>query len=299
MNNKFNPQKENLKTQIIRPFDPWGSACCTCPKKFSFDPYTGCGHKCVYCYATSYIQNFYFPRRKKDLLKRIMKDLEKIPENSIISISNSSDPYQPLEEKFKEFRECLKIFQNYHFRILIITKSDLVLRDIDLLKNLKCAVTITITTFQKEILKKLEPNAPSSEKRLEALRILTENKIPTGLRFDPIFPYLNDDEIEEIVKKAKKTKIKHIVASTFKPRFDSWKRFEKKFPKVAKKLKPIYFEKGKKIKNSWYLPENLRRELIEKVFLTCQKYQISFANCREGFLDLKSSLSCDGSHLIF
>jgi DNA repair photolyase len=286
-----------MKTILIKPFDPWGSPYCTCPKKFSFDPYTGCEHKCIYCYATSYIPNFYFPRRKKDLIKRVFKDCQKIPENSLISISNSSDPYQSLEEKFKDFRECLKIFQNFNFRILIITKSDLVLRDIDILKKLRCAVTITITTFKKEVLKKLEPKAPNSEQRLRALKILAENKIPTGLRLDPIFPYLNEEEVEEIVRKAKEAKVQHIVASTFKPRFDSWKRFELKFPKIAKKLKSLYFEKGQKIKNSFYLPENLRRNLMEKVFDACQKYQIPFATCREGFLNLKTSKSCDGSHL--
>jgi hypothetical protein len=63
-------------------------------------------------------------------------------------------------------------------------------------------------------------------------------------------------------------------------------------------LKPLYFEKGEKIKNSFYLPKEIRRKLIEKVFKACQKYKISFATCREGFLDLKTSKSCDGSHLI-
>jgi len=287
-----------MKTQIIKPFDPWGSPLCTCPKKFSFDPYTGCEHSCIYCYATAYIPNFYKPRRKKDLLKRVRKDLEKIPENSLISISNSSDPYQPLEEKFNEFRKCLKIFQNFNFRILIITKSDLVLRDIDLLKNLRCAVTMTVTTLNEKIYKKLEPNAPPSERRLKALKILAKNKIPTGLRLDPIFPFLNENEIEEIVKEAAKIGIKHIVASTFKPRYDSWKRFERVFPKIVKKLKPLYFEKGEKVKNSFYLPRDLRKNLMEKVFNACQKYQISFATCREGFVELKKAKSCDGSHLI-
>jgi len=284
--------------QVIRLFDPWKSPLCTCPKKFSFDPYTGCGHKCIYCYATSYIKNFYFPRRKKNLLKKFKKDLEKLPENSLISISNSSDPYQPLEKKYKEFRECLKILQNFNFKILIVTKSDLILRDIDLLKNLRCAVTITITTLKRKIAKKLEPKAPLPKKRLEALKILAKNKIPVGLRLDPIFPFLTENEVEEIVKEAKKAGVKHIVASTFKARADSWKRFERAFPKISKKLKPLYFEKGQKIKNAFYLPQKLRRNLMEKVFKICQKYKIGFATCREGFSNLKTSLSCDGSHLI-
>lgn len=288
----------SLKTQIIRPFDPWKSSLCTCPKKFSFSPYTGCGHCCIYCYATSYIPNFYFPRRKKNLFERLKRDLEKIPENSIISISNSSDPYQPLEEKFKDFRECLKIFQNFNFKILIITKSDLVLRDIDLLKNLKCAVTITITTLNQKIAKKLEPQTPLPKERLNALKILAENKIPVGLRLDPVFLFLTDGEIEEIIKRAKEANIKHIVVSIFKPRKDSWKRFEEVFSKISKKLKPLYFEKVEKIQNSFYLAKDLRRNLLERVFKVCQKYKIPFACCREGFSNLKSAKFCDGSWLI-
>jgi len=287
-----------MKTQVIKPFDPWKSPLCTCPKKFSFDPYTGCSHNCIYCYATAYIPNFYRPRRKKDLLKKVKKDLEKVPENSLISISNSSDPYQHFEKTFRDFRECLKIFQNYNFRILIITKSDLVLRDIDILKNLRCAVTITITTLNEEIYKKLEPNTPHPEKRLKALEILSKAGIPTGLRLDPIFPFLTDGEIEEIVKRAAEVGVKHIVSSTFKPRYDSWKRFEMAFPKITEKLKPFYFKEGEKIKNSFYLSRNLRKSLMKKVFNACQKYGISFATCREGFLELKTALSCDGSHLI-
>jgi len=287
-----------LKTQIIKPFDPWNSPLCTCPKKFSFDPYTGCSHFCLYCYATSYISKFYFPRRKKDLLKRLKRDLEKIPESSIISISNSSDPYQPLEEKFKDFRNCLKIFQNFNFKILIVTKSDLVLRDIDILKKLNCAVTITLTTLNQKIARKLESKAPLPERRLKTLEILAKEKIATGLRLDPIFPFLTEGEIEKIVKEAKRVKVKHLTTSTFKPKRDSWKRFELVFPKIAQKLKALYFEKGEKIQNSFYLPKELRKNLIEKVFKACQKYKIPFAPCREGFLELKSAKSCDGSWLI-
>lgn len=287
-----------MNTQIIKPFDPWKSPLCTCPQKFSFDPYTGCGHRCVYCYATSYIKKFYFPRRKKDLIKKVKKDLEKIPESSLISISNSSDPYQPIEEKFKDFRECLKLFSEKNLKILILTKSDLVLRDIDLLKQIKCAVTITVTTLREEILKKWEPLAPHPEKRFKALKILAENKINTGLRFDPVCPFLNDEEIDEIIKKAKEAKVSHIVSSTLKIKQDIWKRLKNSFGKLAGKLKILYFKKGEKLHNSFYLPRALREELLTKIKITCEKYKISFAVCREGFLNLNSSLSCDGSHLI-
>lgn len=115
------------------------------PKKYSLNPYTGCGHRCIYCYAT-YIPNFFQPRRKKNLVERIENDLERIPSESIISLSNSSDPYTPMDEEHQDTRDCLETMKGYNLGILLVTKSDLVLRDIDLLRNLKSAVTLTITT---------------------------------------------------------------------------------------------------------------------------------------------------------
>lgn len=281
---------------IIKPFDPWGNKICTCPFKYSLNPYTGCGHGCIYCYAT-YIPNFYKPRRKIDLLKRIKKDLEKIPQGSIISISNSSDPYLPMDKKYEDTRGCLQLFKDYDFRILIATKSDLVLRDIDVLQDLKSAVTITVTTLKKEIYSRFEPRAPEPEKRLQAVKELNGTGIPTGVRLDPIFPQLNDGEIETIVEKASEAGAKHLVTSTFKVKYDGWRRFEKAFPEVAKNLKPLYFEQGEKIGRSWYLPREIREKFMLMIKDECSKYGLPFATCREG-LRINTSKSCDGSHLI-
>jgi DNA repair photolyase len=285
-----------ISTDVIRKFDPWRSNICTCPDKYSFNPYTGCGHGCIYCYAT-YIPNFYHPRRKKDLMKRTRRDLEKIPSGSIISISNSSDPYIPMDQKYKDTRKCLQLFRDYNLRILIITKSDLVLRDIDLLQKLNAAVTFTITTLEEDIYRKLEPQAPEPEKRLNAIKELTQAGIPTGVRLDPVFLYLTDKEIEKIVKEAKKAGAKHIVTSTFKPKYDGWKRFQKAFPENAENLKSLYFKEGERIGNAWYLPIEIRRNLMSRVKKECLKYNITFATCREGF-EMNVSETCDGSHLI-
>ena len=282
--------------QDIRKFDPWESRFCTCPEKYSFNPYTGCGHGCIYCYAT-YIPHFYQPRRKKNLLNRVKRDLDKIPPDSLISISNSSDPYIPLEAKFKDTRECLKLFQNKKVRILLITKSDLVVRDLDILRKLKVAVTISMSSLREEIYRRLEPKAPSPAARLTALKKLNREGIPTGLRIDPIFPYLTDGEVENILTEAA-PHIKHVVCSTFKPRGDSWKRFNAAFPEVARKLEPLYFSKGSKIGRSYLLPNKLREEIFLRVKEVSSQYNLSFATCRENFPHLQDSLSCDGSHLL-
>ncbi|RLF44210.1 MAG: radical SAM protein, partial [Thermoplasmata archaeon] len=119
---------------LITPFDPWKSKLCTCPKKYSFSPYTGCSHACIYCYITSYIPNAFKVRLKKDLFRRLKKELHKV--DTFISMSNSSDPYVPEERDFKVTRKCLRIFKENKIKVLIITKSDIVARDVDLLKDM-------------------------------------------------------------------------------------------------------------------------------------------------------------------
>ena len=84
---------------ILRPFDPWKGQLCTCPPKLSLNPYTGCPHGCLYCYASSYIPRFAECRPKVDLLKRLARESSKIRPKTLVALSNSSDPYPPLEKE--------------------------------------------------------------------------------------------------------------------------------------------------------------------------------------------------------
>ncbi|MEM2348008.1 MAG: hypothetical protein QW267_06980, partial [Sulfolobales archaeon] len=94
--------------RVVRMFDPWGSKLCTCPLKYNLNPYTGCSHGCIYCYARTYIKDFNRPRVKEKLLINIAADLSKIPANMLITMSNSSDPYTPPEGRLAVTREVLK-----------------------------------------------------------------------------------------------------------------------------------------------------------------------------------------------
>lgn len=283
--------------EVIREFDPWESEMCTCPDKYSLNPYTGCGHRCIYCYAT-YIPNFFEPRRKEDLVERMEKDLQKIPKGSLISISNSSDPYLPMDKKYKDTRECLNLLKGREMRTLVVTKGIHVKRDIDILKEMDVAVTVSLCTLKDKVKKKLEPNAPSPQKRLDLVKTLAAEGIPVGIRFDPIFPELTEDEIPAVVKEVDKARAEHIVSSTFKVRRDGWNRFKIAFSEVAEDLEALYFEKGKKIGNSHYLPKEKRMSILEKVAKECEDHGITFATCREGLPTLSDADSCDGSHLI-
>ncbi len=273
---------------LIQPFDPWKSKLCTCPKKYSFSPYTGCSHACIYCYITSYIRNPFHARLKKDLFKRLKKEVKKIDKKLYISMSNSSDPYTPEEKELMATRKCLRIFKENEIRLLIITKSNLVARDVDLIAGMHASVSITLTSLNDEKIAKVELHAPPPSKRLEAMEELHSNGIPCSIRLDPIIPTINDDELEEIVKEASKY-CSHVVTSTIKPRRDSLKRIASVVP---------YFRDAEleRIGNSFYLPSSLRFSLLARVEKAAKQHGMSFATCREGY-PFKAK-SCDGSHLI-
>lgn len=286
--------------QVIKPFDPWKSPLCTCPAKYTLNPYTGCTHQCIYCYITSYIPHAFNCRPKNKLLGKVRKDIRKIDKNLVVSMSNSSDPYPSIEKDLKLTRRILELFKKYDIRVLIITKSDLVVRDVDILSSMRSSVSFTITTINDGIAAMLEPYAPSPWKRVDAIRKLVGKGVKVSVRVDPIILCLNSSEkdIEDVISAVAEAGALHIVSSTFKPKFDGWKRFEKMFPAVSKKLYKYYFKLGERIGASRYLPPSIRRKLMEKVRKIAVKHGLTFATCREGFSELHLAPSCDGSHLV-
>lgn len=284
---------------VIREFDPWKDPLCTCPKKLTFNPYTGCPHACLYCYITSFIPRAFECRPKKNLPKRIERDLLKVDRNLVISMSNSSDPYPPVEKKMRLTRSCLELFAKRGTLIQVITKSDIVARDADLLSKMKSVVSFTITTLDKSLSSKLEPLAPEPERRLKAMKELSKAGVPVILRLDPVVPFLNDSQVEEIIEAASSSGAVHVTSSTFKPRNDSWKRMRSVFPEICSRLYTLYFKLGMHHHNSWYLPKELRIELMMRVRKACEENELTFSTCREGLEGLNTSKTCDGSHLIW
>jgi len=273
---------------LINEFDPWKSPMCTCPPKYSFSPYTGCSHACIYCYITSYIPDPFHARLKKNLTERLEKELRS-RKNRYISMSNSSDPYTPEEKENKATRKCLEIFRDNGVKVLIVTKSDLVARDADIISGMDASVSMTITTLRDDVARIIEPRAPPPSKRIEALKKLNNRGIQCSVRLDPIIPGVNDGEIESIVSKVSGY-CKHIVSSTVKPRADSLKRLRNALPGVTENTKFT------RVGNSYYLPSDVRYKLMRRVRNACDSRGLTFAVCREGF-DLNTA-TCDGSHLI-
>ena len=280
---------------LLSKFDPWTSSLCTCLDKLTFNPYSGCNHRCVYCYASSYIPNFFNCRPKKDLIQRLEKESHKL-KGEIISISNSSDPYPTIEKELDLTRQCLEILAQRNCKIQIITKSDLVVRDIDILKKRPSMVAVSVTINNDDVSKKLEPNAPSSSARIKAIETLIQRGIPICVRIDPVIPSLNDNP-KDLIETLASLGVKHITSSTYKVKPDNWKRFSINFPEIAEQLEPLYFEKGEKISGYRYLPKEMRFNLMKKVKELTETNDMKFGTCREGLSQLNSA-TCDGSWLI-
>lgn len=290
-----------MQYRVIRPFDPWKEgSLCTCPFKYTLNPYTGCSHACLYCYASSYIRDFFNPRPKEKLFENVSKDLSNIPKGSIINISSSSDPYIPLEEKMKLTRKILERIVGSYI-VEIVTKSNLVTRDIDLLKIGNSIVSITVTTLNERLAKILEPGAPEPYKRIDAIKKLSENQIPVVIRLDPILPFLNDNEenIRNVIEAAAKAGAKHVVSSVYKVKIDNLRRVISSFPDLSERYKELYFKNGKKIHGSYYAPKEYRELVLKKVREEAKKHNLTFATCREGLYELNDKeVSCDGTSLV-
>ena len=280
---------------LIKSFDPWQSRLCTCPPKLTFNPYTGCDHACVYCYASSYIPKFSSCRPKRDLIPGLKREAIKL-NGEIVSIANSSDPYPLLEAKTGLMRKCLETLATSNCRIQIITKSNLVTRDIDLLKKVPSMVSLTVTTDDDRIAKLIEPNAPSPTERLRATKILIDKGIPTSVRTDPIIPTINDSP-ENLIKTLASIGVKHITASTYKVKLDNWRRFSVAMSKAAEKLKSLYFEQGEKMGRCIYLPKDLRLNLMKNMAILAKDHDMKFGTCRENLSQLNTA-ACDGSWLL-
>jgi len=213
-------------------------------------------------------------------------------------LSDCTDPYQPLEKRYGITRKCIKTLAKHGFPLLIVTKSDLPTRDIDLFRKTPTVVSITITTQNAEKAKLIEPYAPSPERRINALQKLANKGVTTTVRIDPIILGINDSlkEQENLVKAIAETGAKQITISTLKPVRGFFKKLENMNPKLCKHLKSAY-ENGEKIAGYHYLSRDKRKQIVKNFRRIVLRHGLEFASCREGFPRLNTRL-CDGTSYI-
>jgi DNA repair photolyase len=178
----------------------------------------------------------------------------------------------------------------------IITKSNLVTRDDDLLCKVPSTVALTITTDDDSLARTLEPYAPLPTQRIRAAQDLIKAGIPVSVRIDPIIPNINDKP-KELISTLAAIGVKHITASTYKAKPDSWQRLKTVFPQAMGRLQPLYFEKGERIGGNVMLPKEFRFKLLKEIRDLAVASGLQFGVCREGLAQLNNA-PCDGSWLM-
>ena len=155
---------------------------------YNMNLYRGCSHGCIYCDSRSdcyHIENFDIVKGKENMIQILENELSKKRLKGVVCIGAMSDTYNPMEIKYQQTRGVLQLISKYGFGVSIDTKSDLILRDIDLLKEINSKnnviIKFTITTPDDNLSKRIEPNVCVSSKRLEAIKILNDNGIFTGI----------------------------------------------------------------------------------------------------------------------
>lgn len=213
-------------------------------------------------------------------------------------MANSSDPYIPLEFEVELTRQTLQLLLEAGLKVQIVTKSDLVTRDVDLIRRGNCSVAMTITTLSELVSRRLEPGAPSPIRRLKAVQRLVEEGIPCSVRVDPIIPWINDYDFDRLVKAIAEAGAKHVVASTYKAKRDSYDRVVQAFPELQGKLNQVYWTEGENLGRTRYLALKARSDILSHLKEIVEDYNLTYATCREGLGKLQSAETCDGSHLI-
>ena len=165
---------------------------------FALNPYGGCTHGCIYCYAPEVTHSEWGDWRavrvKKNVAERLAKELRWV--DGTIGIGTVTDPYQDPERRFMLTRRCLEVISRTDVPIAILTKSDLVLRDMELISEMRHTVNITVTTVDDRVSKRTEPGAPLPSRRLDALRTLVDAGMNTTVMVGPIMSTLQGREME-------------------------------------------------------------------------------------------------------
>lgn len=245
--------------------------------------YRGCTHGCIYCDARSkcygFTHEFEDIEVKQNAPQMLEKALRTKRKKCMIGTGAMCDPYMHCEEKLGLTRSCLEIIDRYGFGVAIQTKSTRILRDLDLLKSInekaKCVVQMTLTTYDEELCKILEPNVSTTKERFEALRIFRENGIPTVVWLSPILPFINDtrENIEGILDYCVRAKVRGIICFGMGVTLREGDReyfyaaLDRHFPGLREKY-------HRKYGYAYEIQSDNHRELMEIFHKTCREHGI-------------------------
>lgn len=246
---------------------------------YNMNLYKGCSHGCIYCDSRSncyQIKNFNIVRGKLNAISTLERELSR-KEKGVIGMGSMSDPYNPQEKKYEITRDALKLIQKYNYGVSIDTKSDLVLRDIDCLKEISkknnVIVKFTITTASDELSKKIEPHVCPSSKRFAAIKKLSDNGIFVGIMINPVLPFITDsaENIRSLVRLAHESGAKFIHTYMSMTLRDNQRDYY--YSKIDKEIKKRYIETYKES----YLCYPLNAKMLYRIFMEeCEKCGILY-----------------------
>lgn len=254
------------------------------PYGWDLNIYRGCEHGCKYCYAMyshdylgseEYFKDIYV---KTNIVERLENQLRSSSwKREVVNIGGVTDSYQPIEAEYKIMPEILKLMIKYKTPCIISTKSDLILRDYDLIEELSSItyvnVAATVTAMDENVRRKIEPNGVESTKRFEMLKAFSKTNASTGLHFMPIIPYLTDgrENVEALYSNAAEAQVSYVLPGVLylrgKTRSVFFEFIEREFPHLYAPLKALYKtgRASKEYKDNLYLMVN---EIKEKYNLS-------------------------------
>ena len=250
--------------------------------RHSFDPYINCELSCVYCDAgttceSSFTRPVFVKAKAPAILAEELKSLKK---RVVLNLGVSVDPYQPAEKKYLVTRQILEVLKEHQCPFSIGTKSDLILRDFDLIceasESFHCCVSLSISTLDERLSKVLEPNSAPPKRRLEVVRKLSDEGVTVGVWLAPIIPFITDgdENLAAVIKASHENGAKFILGGALDMRAPSrFKRFlTEKFPKYSSFYITLY--KWKDEAHTYYPDESYIYALYRRFIHLCQKYKI-------------------------
>jgi DNA repair photolyase len=263
------------------------------PFTWTINPYRGCEFGCRYCYARythefmemrdgmEFEQKIYVKQHTAELLRR---DLKRVKPGESIALGTATDPYQPAERRYQVTRGILEEFARHRgFELGIVTKSNLIIRDIDLLREVSrnnvLSIHITVTTLDADLARILEPRAPRPDLRMDAVRELSQAGITVGLSCSPVLPGITDSptDLEALVRAAAAAGARHIFAGPLFLKPCSAAIFlpflEQHFPQLVENYRQRYQDRS-------FLPPSYGKRIAQLIARYRQKHGISRADPR-------------------
>ena len=252
---------------------------------FGMNIYRGCSHGCIYCDSRSKCYQFTHAfedievkRNAPELLEQALKSKR---QKAMIGTGSMSDPYMHCEEQLGLTRRCLEVIRKYGFGAAVQTKSDRILRDLDLLEEInrkaRCVVQITLTTYDDALCRIIEPNVCTTKRRIEVLQAMRERGIPTVVWLTPILPFINDtkENIQAILDACAQVQVKGIICFDMGLTLREGDReyyyaaLDRHFPGLKQKYIRTYG-------NAYELPSPDSRELMDLFRSCCREHGILY-----------------------